>query len=484
MPPTDDKPSADPHRNPELFRRQGHKLIDLLADHLALASTGDTTALPWVEPEQQAERWHLDPRPAGGDDPLAMLSDVVEASHHLHSPRSVGHQVPPPLPVGALADAAAALLNNSAAIYEMGPVATLLEREVIGWMTRTLGLGQRAGGVLTNGGSFGILRALVAARRITLGPDPDPADGKPALLVGQHAHYSAVRAATIMGIAPDAVVPVPTDAAFCLDSAALDRTFDQARQRGLLPFCLVATAGTTATGSFDPLHAAADFCADRRLWLHVDGAHGAAAALCAAHRHLVEGIHRADSVVWDAHKMLMLPALVTGVLFKDADHCLDTFTQDAAYLLGSSAREEWFNLSHQTIECTKNAMALKAYVALRTVGEPAMAEAVDRTFGLGKALGRLVADSDDFELAVEPNANIVCFRHLPPKTDPSDLDRVQTDARRAVLRQSRFYMVQTRLNGHTYLRCTIINPATTEAHLAAMLDAVRAATRHKKLVTF
>lgn len=448
-------------------------MVDLMADYLARAQAEEMPSLPWLEPAAQAERWRLAGGAEGGGDPAALLADYIEASQHLHHPGTMGHQVPGPLPVAALADAVAGLLNNSAAVYEMSPAATIIEREVVAWMCQTLGLGDGSGGVLTSGGSLGTLRALLAARQARVaGLDSH----RLSLLVGAQAHYSVSRAAAVMGMAPEAVVPVPVDQNFRLDPGALAGALTQARRGGRTPLALVATAGSTAVGAFDPLEPAAEFCRVHNLWLHVDAAHGGAAALSPSLRWRLDGIGRADSVVWDGHKMLLLPSLVTGVLFRQADHCLDTFSQDASYLLGNDPREEWFNLSHQTLECTKNAMALKLWLALKVVGADAIGALVERLFALAGALAQRLTEADDFELALAPAANIVCFRHLPQGGAP-DLNAHQSRLREAVIRGGSHYLVQTQLNGETHLRVTLMNPATTEAHLDGLLEALRAATR-------
>ncbi len=456
-------------------------MVDQLADHLARAQDRDLPVLPWLDPEQQRQNWALtDDALAGGAAPEAILARFLEASQHLHHPRYMGHQVPPPLPLAALADLTAALMNNSVAVYEMSPAATAIEAAVVQWMTRALSLGDAAGGVLTSGGSLGALRGLLAARA-AFDADVD-ANTRLGVAVGAQAHYSVTRAARVMGLPPDAVIAVPVDEDQRMTAEALERSLDSAAQRGLTIFAVVASSGSTATGSFDPLQPIAQQCQARGLWLHVDGAHGAAAALSPRHRHLVAGIERADSVVWDAHKMLMVPSLVTGVLFKDAGHCLDTFTQEASYLLGPSAREEWFNLSHQTLECTKNAMALKLYLLLRASGESLLTAHIERTFGLAAKLADLVQAADDFELALLPSCNIVCFRHLPSDAAAwpgAQQDALQARAREALRGAGTFYLVQTALGGRTYLRTTLMNPLTTSDDLIALLEAIREAGQQR-----
>src|SRR5262249_16684433 len=138
-----------------------------------------------------------------------------------------------------------------------------------------------------------------------------------AYLVSTETHYSVARALALMGLGEEGAVPVPVDDRFRMRPEALAEAKRDAEARGRKVIAVVASAGSTATGAFDPLDAIADFCAAHDLWLHVDGAHGASTLLSSTHRARLRGVARADSIVWDAHKMMLMPALVTAVLFRD-----------------------------------------------------------------------------------------------------------------------------------------------------------------------
>lgn len=462
--------------DPEIFRADGHRVIDQLADYLARAQRGaPLPVLPPSDPDALLAAWPSDfpEHPEGALEPL--LSRVLAASNHLHHPRYIGHQVTAPLPLAALCDCVAALLNNGMAVYEMGPVATAMERSVVRWMATQVGFGDGADGVLTSGGSAGNLTALLAARQAQAGFDvwDDGATAGPplAVLASEQAHYCVQRAVQIMGWGNDGVVPVPTDARFRLRADRLATALRQAEDAGRKVIAVVANACSTATGSFDPLEAIADFCAAHGLWLHVDGAHGAAAALSAKYRHRLAGIARADSVVWDAHKMLLMPALVTAVLFRDGNRSYDAFAQQASYLFSEGAQTQQHDQAVRTLECTKRMMSLKLYAALAVYGTRLFADYVTQTFDLAQRFAARLDAAPDFELAVEPEANIVCFRHVP--FGVPDLDPLQERIRQRLLANGSFYLVQTRLRGRLFLRATLINPLTTDHDLAALLDAIR-----------
>lgn len=273
-----------------------------------------------------------------------------------------------------------------------------------------------------------------------------------------------------------AFVPVASDAAYRMDVGALERELDRLTREGVRVFAVAASVCNTPTGSFDPINAIADVCQRKGLWLHADGAHGASVVLSDRHKHLVRGIERADSVTWDAHKMLMMPSLVTGVLFKRGDAACETYAQRSSYLLDKSPKEEWFNPAHKTIECTRRNMGVPLYVALRAYGVRTFAAHIDNTIALAQQFAEEIRASGDFELAIDPPLNIVCFRYRPKGlAEGSALDDLQTRARDAVLRSGAFYFVKTRLRNGLFLRTTLLNPRTTIEDLRALLDSVRAA---------
>jgi L-2,4-diaminobutyrate decarboxylase len=277
-----------------------------------------------------------------------------------------------------------------------------------------------------------------------------------------------------MGMGEGAAVAVECDENYRMDIDDLKRTFDKTEAEGRRVIAVVASAGTTATGAYDPLPAISDFCEERSLWFHIDGAHGAAAALSPRHRHLLSGAERADSIVWDLHKMMLMPSLLTAVVFKRKQDNYLAFSQKASYLFNSGAGEPWFDLGQRTLECTKQMSALKAYLSLQAYGSDFFASYIDYCFELTRIFAELLEASDDFSLAARPEANIICFRYEPAGVDEADLDDLQKTVRAALVRSGSFFIVQTELRGRWYLRCTVINPLTDEDDLRALMEEIRA----------
>lgn len=364
----------------------------------------------------------------------------------------------------------AAILNNSAAIFEGAPVAVVLERRIISWMSRKVGHGAGAGGVLTSGGTLGALTALLAMRQARIGSDSwrDGLAGNQeyAVLVSGEAHYCNRRACAVLGLGERAVFPVDTDGSFAMDLRPLKAVHRQAIESGRRPVAVIANAGSTSTGSYDDLDAIATFCGEHGLWLHVDAAHGGGALLSPRYAPLLRGVERADSVVWDAHKMMLMPSLSTAVLVREAAHLDGAFSQHASYLLSDDGAP-WYEPAGRTFETTKPALVLPLYVALRTLGAAFFAEHVEYAYDLARAFAEQVQNRDGFELLVRPQSNIVCFRR---KAAPEESDAVQLRLREAVNHRGRFFIMRTTLRDAIWLRVVLMNPATRLADLHELLD--------------
>ena len=462
-----------PAYDPETFRQQGHQLIDRLADYLANMQNDPRLAvLPWQSPQDKLENWQADYRKAPHSDVNQFWDVVVQQSMHLHHPHYVGHQVAPPAPVAALSALVSAFLNNGMAVYEMGPVSSALERMVMQEVARMLGYGSEAEGIMTSGGTLANLTALLAARqRQVKGDTWQAGTSQPlALMVSEEAHYCIDRAAKVMGWGEGGVIKVPADEHFKLRADRLEEAYQQAQVDGRQVIAVVGSACTTSTGSYDPLAAIADFCQEHQLWFHVDGAHGAPAAFSPEYRHLVQVMERADSITIDFHKMMLTPALTTGLLFKQEKDSYHTFAQQASYLLNDN-EGEWFNSGKRAFECTKRMMSMQVYSILRTHGPRIFEENVTQLYRLSSTFASMIEDRPALQLALLPESNIICFRYVGEGGEAA-LNQQNAQIRQAMLEDGTFYIVQTQLRGQLFLRTTLMNVFTTEAMLVQLLDEV------------
>lgn len=456
--------------SPENFKKQAYALIDLLADYLTEAQNDTKSkAIDFQNPDELYNAWKTNPP----QDLMETYTRVLQHATHIHFPKYVGHQVSAPAPTPALAGLFAALVNNGMAIYEVGNAATVLERIVMEQVAQAFGHDENSSGILTSGGTLGNLTALLTARSIKVKENVwENGDNQQlALMVSEEAHYCVDRAVRIMGWGSKGIVKVPVDNNFQIRIDLLEEYYQQAKAKGVKIIAVVGGACSTSTGSFDDLNGLADFCKKYDLWFHVDGAHGAGTVFSERHKHLVEGIERADSIVMDFHKMLLIPALVTGVFYKNGHTSYQTFAQKAHYLWNDDEQLEWFNIGKRSFECTKLMMGVQIYILMQEYGRDLWSQYITKCYDLGKSFARLIDDKKDFELALQPDCNIVCFRYAPHGYT-GKLNALNARIRTVLLEEGEFYTVQTLLRGDVYLRTTLMSPFTEIEHLALLLEKI------------
>ena len=329
-------------------------------------------------------------------------------------------------------------------------------------------------GYLTSGGTLANLTALLAARKAMTGTNNGKTeDGqKLAVMISAEAHYCVSRALRIMGFDEEGIVKVPVNEAFHLDTTRLEELYKSAVNKGFRVIAVVGSAPSTSTGMYDDIKAIGSFCRHHKIWFHLDGAHGGAVVFSEKYRHLANGIERADSVVIDAHKMLMTPALTTFLLFKNKVHSYSNFSQEAQYLWESAGDEEWYNYAKRTFECTKLMMSIKFFSILKIHGETVFDSFVTTLYDLGKNFAHQVKSRANFQLFLEPHSNIVCFRFFDSSLNEDALNKLNHTIRKEILEEGKFYLVQTSLHQTTYLRVTLMNPGTTPKIISELLDTI------------
>ena len=459
--------------SPENFRKRGHQLIDGLADHLDKSiNEKSDRAINWNLPIEEHEFWKDFLK---NGDTESLFNEILNHSIHVHHPKYIGHQVGVPAPITALSGMIGSLLNNGMAVYEMGMAPSAIERIVTDFLCRKIGYNSHSNGFLTSGGTLANLTALLSARKAKVSYDVWNEGHKQPLgiMVSEEAHYCVDRAAKIMGLGERGIIKIPATKDFAMDTSFLENYYVNAQEEGIKIFAIVGSAPSTATGVYDDLQAIADFGKKHNLWFHVDGAHGGAAIFSPKYKHTVKGIYHADSAVIDGHKMMMMPTITTALLFKDGKHSHATFSQKADYLLEQSVEEDWYNLAKRTFECTKTMMSIHWFTLLKTYGEEIFDEYVTTLYDLGRQFAEIIKKDDQFELAVQPMSNIVCFRYIEKGLDESALNKLNEKIRQKLLEEGEFYIVQTKLRGKHYLRTTIMNPFTTLEHLEQLLSKIK-----------
>ncbi len=401
--------------------------------------------------------------------------DVMTAMNQLAHPMCMGHQVSAPLPVAVWMEAVVAAMNQSVAVAEMSPSATVVETQLVKWMTGLIGWDAGAGGTLTSGGTEATFTALLAARAAAM---PNAwargvgADGAalPVVLCGEHAHYAVTRAVAQLGLGLERAIAIPSRD-WRMDPEALAARLDALAAQGVPVMAVVATAGSTATGSFDDLETIGALCEARGIWLHVDAAHGGSALLSGIHRDRLLGVARARSVAWDAHKMMLLP-LAAGMLLVRDERDLDrAFAQRAPYLFHGDEDGRVWDQGTRSFQCSRRADALKMWAVLQRYGAAGLGEIYDHLCLTVRDLHAAIAAHPEFVALHEPESNILCFRWVGRAgEDDETVDAFNRDLRERYNKSGRGWITTTVLGARRVLRVTVMNPRTGRDEVMRLLE--------------
>ena len=451
------------------------KFVAIAADYFEQTRRRDDRVSTSSSPSQLARRFD-EPLPREAHDVDVVIerlrTQVIPDANHLWHPRYVGHQIAGPLPAAVWTEPVTAALNQSVAVFEMSPVGTVLEHQVISWLCALVGFPSESGGTLTSGGTEATFTGLLAARAAALpdawtnGVGADP----PVLLCGEHAHYAVTRAGAQLGIGMRNVLAVRSRD-YKLDPEALaDRIAEFARD-GRRVMAVVATAGSTATGSFDDLDAVASVCDEHGIWLHVDAAHGGSALLSNTHRERLRGIERVRSLAWDPHKMMLLSSQAGTLLVRDARELESAFSQRAPYLFADAHAERSWDQGPRSFMCSRRADVLKLWVALQRYGADALGELYDYFCALARFMFEEIAERAGFVALHEPEGNILCFRYVGSGgLSNVTLDEVNRELRERYNQSGEGWITATNLDGRRVLRVTLMNPRTTTDDIRDILD--------------
>ncbi|MER5403805.1 lysine decarboxylase DesA [Streptomyces sp. NPDC002769] len=456
-------------RTAERYRRSVTEGIERVAAKLA------TTDRPFTGVTVDAlapriERIDLD-RPL--HDTGAVLDELEEVylrdAIYFHHPRYLAHLNCPVVIPAVLGEAVLSAVNSSLDTWDQSAGGTLIERRLIDWTNERIGLGPAADGVFTSGGSQSNLQALLLAREEAKTDDL----ARLRVFASEAGHFSVRKSAKLLGLSPDSVVSIPVDHDKRMQTLALARELERCKSEGLVPMAVVATAGTTDFGSIDPLPGIAELCARFGAWMHVDAAYGCGLLTSLKNRDRIDGIERADSVTVDYHKSFFQPVSSSAVLVRDAS-TLRHATYHAEYLNPRRMVEERIpNQVDKSLQTTRRFDALKLWMTLRVMGADGIGELFDEVCDLAQEGWQLLAADPRFDVVVEPSLSTLVFRFIPAAvTDPSEIDRANLYARKALFASGDAVVAGTKVGGRHYLKFTLLNPETTVADIAAVLGLI------------
>ncbi|AKF45918.1 pyridoxal-dependent decarboxylase [Pseudomonas syringae] len=404
------------------------------------------------------------------DDTLAaFVKEYLAQGTRLHHPGYMAHQCAVPDIGSAIADLVHGVSNNAMSLFEMGAAGVAAELVVTEWMLGKVGWRpDESGATLVHGGSLANLTALLVARHHVF---PEAWQlGTPqnaVILAPENAHVSVARAAAILGLGSRAVCALPCDRFGRIIGAQVSESIRAHQRAGRTVMAVVANACAAPTGLFDPLQEIAHACHKESVWLHVDAAHGGSALIVPELRNRLKGIDQADSITWDAHKMLRTSTLAAAVLVRTAADLSQAFQQSADYLFFDDNRPGP-DLMHYTIEGSKAELGLKVFLNLAHRGEAGLTEYVHSRHRAARRFWQLILERKEFDALSEPESNLVCFRYADMRGAESD--RLHIAVRNELMQQGTFHLASSFVDNRRWWRTTIMAPSTDDSTFSRLLD--------------
>lgn len=452
------------------MRDYGYKVVDSIVDHFVTQND----KLPVVSGTRaEMENLFLEEAPENPMDAEKVLEFVLEKvmtkSNIVSHPKSYSFVPGPSNYIGAMADTLASGFNIFSGGWQGSPAAAQLEIMSITWLLKIFGFPKvQGGGIFTSGGSMANLTGLVTARNIKCGDD----FSKAVIYLSDQAHSSNIKAIRIMGFRKEQIRIIPTDNEFKFSLNKLKNAIARDRLEGLQPFCLIGTAGTTNTGTIDPLTELAEICKAENIWFHIDGAYGGFAILSEENRHSLRGIEKADSLTIDPHKWFYQPYELGCLLVRNHRHLKGTFTETPEYLRDIEGNASEINFYDHGIELTRRFRALKFYMSVKTFGLSEFRKAISYNIKLAETVEGHLRRSPNWEVISPATLAVINFRYNPIHSNLSEkeLDELNQYISESIVESKEALLVTTILNGKVVLRMCLINPRTTLQDIKETFD--------------
>lgn len=427
-----------------------------------------------------------EPLPRKPVDLKSVLKDfeqkIASNSVRIGHPRFLAWIRTSPLAGAIFAEALAAVLNQSVAVWEGAPAATEVEFRVIEWLKKMSGYHPEASGILTSGGSMANFTCLLAARSAA---DPEIrftglVNRKPFVLyLSNESHYSLCKAAEMMGIGEQFVREIRVDEQLRMDATHLRNQIREDRRAGLKPLAVAATLGSVNTGACDDIKALAQVCEQENVWLHVDGAYGGLVNLVKGKQHLSQGLSLADSLTIDPHKNLFIPFEAGCALVKHGEYLRAAFEVPTSYLPSSEPGNPDAPIHYRDYgpQLTRSFRALKLYFTLKIYGVENLSRAIAEGYQLAEKFAEKISNTTDFEVLAPVNLGIVPFRYISSvKSDDisvESLDQLNASLVIQIQRRGRVFLSGTRIQERAALRVCFVSHRTEEEDLDIIMDEIR-----------
>ncbi len=448
--------------SPDEFKQFGHKLIDWIANYME--NVENYPVLSQIEPGEIKKQLPQSP-PAQGESFDDIFGDIekiiLPGITHWNHPKFMAYFNSTSSGPGILGELLSAALNVNGMIWQTSPAATELEQVVLDWLRQMLNLPEKFWGIIYDTASISTLHAIAAAKTLTEEKLKDKFDlSRLSIYFSEHAHSSVEKAIRFIEIKN--IRKIPVDENFKMIPQKLNEAIENDISEGLIPFCVIATVGTTSTTSIDPVKEIVKICKDKNLWLHVDAAYGGTAAIVPEMRNVLEGCESADSFVVNPHKWMFTPIDLSAFYITEPRLLKKTFSLVHEYLK-TEKDSEVVNLMDYGIQLGRRFRALKLWFVIRYFGKEGIIKILREHIRISRKFAGFIEAHPDFEKMAPNPFSLVCFRaKINGITETGKINKLNEKLMKKVNKTGKAYLSHTKLNGNYVLRLAVSGIHTNE----------------------
>jgi len=464
---------------PEEFRKYGYQLIDWITEYLKDAEK--YPVLSNINPGDVKNKIPLNPpnKPEQFNDVLSDIDKIImPGMTHWNHPNFMAYFNSTASAPGILAELLSSAFNINGMLWKSSPASTELEQATLDWFRQMLSLPDDFWGIIYDTASVSSMHAIAAAREnVNIQTRKKGLSGRKEiprlkLYCSEHAHSSIDKGALTLGIGLEGIRKIPVDKDFKMITKKLGEAINEDRKKGWLPFCVVATVGTTSTTSIDPVPEIAEICKREKIWLHVDAAHAGVTAILPEMKNILDGVENADSLVVNPHKWMFIPIDLSVLYTKHKDILKRAFSLVAEYLK-TSHDSEVENYMDYGIQLGRRFRSLKLWFVIRYFGVEGIQNILREHLRLGKLFAGWIDEHPQFERMAPTPFSTTCFRVNPGNMDEKKLDALNEKLMNKINESGKLFITHTKLNDKFVIRLVVSGIRTKEEHVINAWDLIQ-----------
>ena len=445
-----------------------HKIVDELLKRISNAEK----LPPLPKKIKNIDKLNLNDLPITETQILKQIRFIIDNSMNASNPYYLGHMDSLPTTMSIVGDIICSMINNNMLSKETAPILTEIEKKVTSDLAKKFNLGKDSGGIMLAGGSLSNIQAIALARNRILGSFEKGLMGlkrKPYIFASEASHTSIEKAAMVLGLGTNSVVPIETDKDGKMKISNLDKSIKQKIKDSGLPFCIVATAGTTITGSIDNLNEISKIADKYKMWLHTDAVYGGALIFSDKFRNKLDGIEKSDSISFNPQKWLHITKTCSVLLLKNKKYLYSDFYIPLPYLMKD---KEEHHQGEITLQGTRYPDILKLWLSLQHLGNFGYSEIINNSYKFTNLFKKKLLEINNVKIACEPEMNIVCFRYEMRNKSRIENNSINLNLQKFLFKKYNIFFSFVEYNGCKWLRAVLLNPFFNMKHIKKICSAI------------